>query len=168
MKKIKLIILSLILVGGCALNAQTLSKSYNRYGLSMNYPSFLSIEDEDYTEGELTLELVNEDETCGMYIVVIEDEEVGLMLELLAIEDIFDVFKEELASDLSDASFGGLKKSDDNTVSQSFSVKEDGVTLYGNMIFHAEDDKFIIVLLIADDTKKMNVLKDAYETINVL
>ena len=140
MKKIKLIILSLILVGGCALNAQTLSKSYNRYGLSMNYPSFLSI----------------------------EDEEVGLMLELLAIEDIFYVFKEELASDLSDASFGGLKKSDDNTVSQSFSVKEDGVTLYGNMIFHAEDDKFIIVLLIADDTKKMNVLKDAYETINVL
>lgn len=75
MKTIKILgVLLALVVSTLAVNAQT--KTYNNYGVSMTYPSYLVLDEEDYSDGELNLEFSDVDEISGMFVLVSSNEDI--------------------------------------------------------------------------------------------
>jgi hypothetical protein len=77
-------VLLALVVGTLTVNAQT--KTYNSYGVSFTYPSFLNIVGEEYIGNELNLALSSKDQLSEMFIAVSDDYEMIESIENYGLE----------------------------------------------------------------------------------
>ena len=157
-------VLLALVVGTLAVNAQT--KTYSNHGVSMTYPSYLFIEEEEYEPGELTLALSDKDEMSGMYIVVSSDEVVLDMVAVMGVEEVYNLLQGELTDDLDGAKLGAITKTD-TSITQAFTMSEDGITLNGEVALSLKGKKVVMTMFIAYGNDKYNALKQAIKTLKV-
>lgn len=165
MKTIKIFgVLLALVVCTLAVNAQT--KSYNKYGVSMTYPSYLVIEEEDYSNGELTLSLASEDEMSGMYLIVSDDEEISEMIQLMGLETVFKLMQSEVLTGLGYFAQVGEVKATATRATMPFTINDDGLLLQGEMTMDMSD-KFVVTIVLGIGEKNFDDLKKACSTLKV-
>lgn len=165
MKTIKILgLLLAMVVGTLAVNAQT--KTYNKYGVSMTYPSYLVLDEEDYSDGELNLVFSDVDDLSGMLVLVSSNEDMLRGIEFLGIETVFNMMKLEVMSEFEDAESGDIKTTDSSVV-MPFTMSEDGVSVNGEMAFRIQGNKIIVTVVLGYGNEKFNALKQAVKTLKV-
>lgn len=165
MKTIKILGVLLALVAGTlAGNAQT--KMYNNHGVSMSYPSYLELNEEDYSDGELSLEFSNEDALSGIVVFVNSDEEILSAIELVGLETMFDMMQEEMMGEFVGAELGEVKKTDSSVV-MPFTMSEDGIAVNGEMTLRLQGNKIVMTIILAHGNEKFSALKQAVKTLKV-
>lgn len=165
MKTIKILgILLALVVGTLAVNAQT--KTYNNHGVSMSYPSYLELNEENYSDGELNLEISNEDALSGIFVFVSSDEDILSAIELVGLETVFDMMQEGMMSEFVGAELGEVKKTDSSVV-MPFTMSEDGIAVNGEMTLRLLGNKIIMTVVVGHGSEKFNALKQAVKTLKV-
>jgi hypothetical protein len=94
----------------------------------------------------------------------VDEEELEMMLELLSIEEIYEMMAGALAAEFYGADFGAVKKVDANTVSQTFTMSEDGVTLKGKMVMQLKGGNVIVGAIVATNDAKFNLMQASFDT----
>jgi hypothetical protein len=165
MKTIKILgVLLAMVVGTLAVNAQT--KTYNNHGVSMSYPSYLELNEENYSDGELNLEISNEDALSGIFVFVSSDEEILSAIELVGLETMFDMMQEGMMGEFVGAELGAVKKTDSSVV-MPFTMSEDGITVNGEMTLRLLGNKIVMTVVVGYGSEKFNALKQAVKTLKV-
>lgn len=165
MKTIKILgVLLALIVSTLAVNAQT--KTYNNYGVSMTYPSYLVLDEEDYSDGELNLEFSDVDEISGMIVLVSSNEEILTVLELIGLETVFNMLQDEMMSELVGAELGDIEKTDSSVI-MPFTMSEDGVVVNGEMALGVQGNKLILTVILGHGSEKFSALKQAVKTLKV-
>ena len=169
MKNLKFFgVLLVMLAITVTVNAQSLTKVYDAYGVSMKYASNMEIVGEEYEDGQFMMALSNEDEDMMMLVMVVQDDEMSEMFKWLNLEGLFDLMKEGLVEDLGDnVTFGAVQKQDSNNCSQTITASEDGETLYGEVMMSVRGDKFIISVIASQEKSDLNTLKASYNSLKV-
>ena len=166
MKTLKLFLcLFALMVGTSALTAQT--KTYNNYGVSMTYPSYLVLDEEDYSDGELNLVFSDVDDLSGMIVIVSSNEDMLTALELIGLETVFNMLQGEMMSEYEDAESGDIKTTD-SSVTMPFTVSEDGVVVNGEMVLGVQGNKLILTVILGHGSEKFSALKQTVKTLEVL
>lgn len=169
MKKIKFLgALLLIMAGTMMVNAQSLTETYSKYGFSIQYPAGYEVED-DCSEEELTLEIMNENRLSGLVVFAakVGEDELDMMLEIMSVEEIYEMMSGAFAAEFAGAEFGAVKKVDANTVSQTFTMSEDGITLKGKMIMQLKGGNVIVGAIMATNDAKFNLMQASFDTFKV-
>lgn len=165
MKTIKILgVLLALIVSTLAVNAQT--KTYNNYGVSMTYPSYLVLDEEDYSDGKLNLEFSDVDEISGMIVLVSSDEVILLGIELVGLEGVFEMLQSEMMSELVGAELGDIEKTDSSVI-MPFTMSEDGVVVNGEMALGVQGNKLILTVILGHGSEKFSALKQAIKTLKV-
>lgn len=165
MKTIKILgVLLALIVSTLAVNAQT--KTYNNYGVSMTYPSYLVLDEEDYSDGVLNLEFSDVDEISGMIVLVSSDEEILTVLELIGLETVFNMLQGEMMSEFVGAELGDIEKTDSSVI-MPFTMSEDGVVVNGEMALGVQGNKLILTVILGHGSEKFSALKQAVKTLKV-
>lgn len=165
MKTIKILgVLLALIVSTLAVNAQT--KTYNNYGVSMTYPSYLVLDEEDYSDGKLNLEFLDVDEISGMIVLVSSDEVILLGIELVGLEGVFEMLQSEMMSELVGAELGDIEKTDSSVI-MPFTMSEDGVVVNGEMALGVQGNKLILTVILGHGSEKFSALKQAIKTLKV-
>lgn len=165
MKTIKILgVLLALIVSTLSVNAQT--KTYNNYGVSMTYPSYLVLDEEDYSDGELNLEFSDVDEISGMIVLVSSDEDILLGIELVGLEGVFEMLQDEMMSELVGAELGDIEKTDSSVI-MPFTMSEDGVVVNGEMALGVQGNKLILTVILGYGSEKFSALKQAVKTLKV-
>ena len=165
MKTIKILgFLLALIVSTLAVNAQT--KTYNNYGVSMTYPSYLVLDEEDYSDGKLNLEFSDVDEISGMIVLVSSDEVILLGIELVGLEGVFEMLQSEMMSELVGAELGDIEKTDSSVI-MPFTMSEDGVVVNGEMALGVQGNKLILTVILGHGSEKFSALKQAIKTLKV-
>lgn len=165
MKTIKILgVLLALIVSTLAVNAQT--KTYNNYGVSMTYPSYLVLDEEDYSDGELNLEFSDVDEISGMIVLVSSNEEILTVLELIGLETVFNMLQDEMMSEFDGAELGDIEKTDSSVI-MPFTMSEDGVVVNGEMALGVQGNKLILTVILGHGSEKFSALKQAVKTLKV-
>lgn len=165
MKTIKILgVLLALIVSTLAVNAQT--KTYNNYGVSMTYPSYLVLDEEDYSDGKLNLEFSDVDEISGMIVLVSSDEVILLGIELVGLEGVFEMLQSEMMSELVGAELGDIEKTDSSVI-MPFTMSEDGVVVNGEMALGVQGNKLILTVILGHGSEKFSALKQAVKTLKV-
>lgn len=165
MKTIKILgVLLALIVSTLAVNAQT--KTYNNYGVSMTYPSYLVLDEEDYSDGELNLEFSDVDEISGMIVLVSSNEDILLGIELVGLEGVFEMLQDEMMSELVGAELGDIEKTDSSVI-MPFTMSEDGVVVNGEMALGVQGNKLILTVILGHGSEKFSALKQAVKTLKV-
>ncbi len=165
MKTLKLFLcLFALMVGTSALTAQT--KTYNNYGVSMTYPSYLVLDNEDYSDGELNLEFSDVDEISGMFVLVSSNEEILTALEFIGLETMLNMLQAEMMSEFVGAELGDIEKTDSSVI-MPFTVSEDGVVANGEMALGVQGNKLILTVILGYGSEKFSALKQAVKTLKV-
>ena len=169
MKNLKFFGVSLVMLAiTVTVNAQSLTKVYNAYGVSMKYASNMEVVEEEYEDGQFTLTLSNEDEGMLMFVMVIQDDEMSEIFKLLNLEGLFDLMKEGMVEELGDnVTFGAVQKQDSNNCSQTFTASEDGEKFYGEVMMSVRGDKFILSVIASQEKSDLNTLKASYNSLKV-
>jgi hypothetical protein len=165
MKTIKILgVLLAMVVGTLAVNAQT--KTYNNHGVSMTYPSYLVLDEEDYSDGELNLEFSDVDEISGMFVLVSSNEEILTAIEFIGLETVFNMLQGEMMSEFVGAELGVVKKTDSSVV-MPFTMSEDGIAVNGEMTLRLLGNKIVMTVVVGYGSEKFNALKQAVKTLKV-
>ena len=165
MKTLKLFLcLFALMVGTLALTAQT--KTYNNYGVSMTYPSYLVLNEEEYSDGELNLEFSDVDEISGMFVLVSSNEEILTALEFIGLETMLNMLQAEMMSEFVGAELGDIEKTDSSVI-MPFTVSEDGVVANGEMALGVQGNKLILTVILGYGSEKFSALKQAVKTLKV-
>lgn len=170
MKNLKFFgVLLVMLAVTVTVNAQSLTKVYDAYGVSLKYASNMEVDEEEYEDGQFTLKLSNEDEDMYMFVMVMQNDEMSKMFKFLNLEGFFDLMKEGLVAETGDTfTFSGaVQKQDSNNCSQTFTASEDGETMYGEMMMSVRGDKFIISMIASQEKSDLNTLKASYNSLKV-
>jgi hypothetical protein len=162
-------VLLVMLAVNVTVNAQSLTKVYNAYGVSMKYASNMEVVEEEYEDGQFMLTLSNEDDGLAvMVLMVIQDDEMSEMFKLLNLEGLFDLMKESMVEELGDnVTFGAVQKQDSNNCSQTFTASEDGEKFYGEVMMSVRGDKFILSVIGSKEKSDLNTLKASYNSLKV-
>lgn len=165
MKTIKILGVLLALVAGTlAGNAQT--KMYNNHGVSMSYPSYLELNEEEYSDGELNLEFSNEDEMSGICLIVSSDEDILFAIELVGLEGVFEMLQSEMLGEFDGAELGEVKKTD-SSITMPFAMTEEDVAFNGEMTLRLQGNKIVMTIILAHSNEKLSALKQAVKTLKV-
>jgi hypothetical protein len=165
MKTIKILgVLLAMVVGTLAVSAQT--KTYNNHGVSMTYPSYLVLDEEDYSDGELNLEFSDVDEISGMFVLVSSNEEILTAIEFIGLETVFNMLQGEMMSEFVGAELGDIEKTDSSVI-MPFTVSEDGVVANGEMALGVQGNKIILTVILGHGSEKFSALKQAVKTLKV-
>lgn len=165
MKTIKILgVLLALIVSTLSVNAQT--KTYNNYGVSMTYPSYLVLDEEDYSDGKLNLEFLDVDEISGMIVLVSSNEVILLGIELVGLEGVFEMLQDEMMSELVGAELGDIEKTDSSVI-MPFTMSEDGVVVNGEMALGVQGNKLILTVILGHGSEKFSALKQAVKTLKV-
>lgn len=165
MKTIKILgVLLALIVSTLAVNAQT--KTYNNYGVSMTYPSYLVLDEEDYSDGELNLEFLDVDEISGMFVLVSSNEEILTVLEFIGLETVFNMLQGEMMSEFVGAELGDIEKTDSSVI-MPFTLLVDGVVANGEMALGVQGNKLILTVIFGHGSEKFSALKQAVKTLKV-
>lgn len=165
MKTIKILgVLLALIVSTLSVNAQT--KTYNNYGVSMTYPSYLVLDEEDYSDGKLNLEFLDVDEISGMIVLVSSNEVILLGIELVGLEGVFEMLQDEMMSELVGAELGDIEKTDSSVI-MPFTMSEDGVVVNGEMALGVQGNKLILTVILSHCSEKFSALKQAVKTLKV-
>lgn len=170
MKNLKFFgVLLVMLAVTVTVNAQSLTKVYDAYGVSMKYASNMEVVDDEYEDGQFMMALSNEDEDMVMFVMVMQDDEMSEMFKLLNLEGLFDLMKENIVAEAGDNfTFGGaVQKQDSNNCSQTFTASEDGEKIYGEVMMSVRGDKFIISMIASQEKSDLNTLKASYNSLKV-
>ena len=155
-------VLLALVVGTLTVNAQT--KTYNSYGVSFTYPSFLTIVGEEYIGNELNLALSSNDQLSEMFIAVSDDYEMIEEIENYGLEPVLNNIKSQMVG--GSAKLGTVKKYE-NSVTLPFTMKEKGVSLSGEVTLSYKNDVIILTMIVAPTGDKFNAVKQATKSIKV-
>lgn len=163
MKTLKILgVLLALVVGTLTVNAQT--KTYNSYGVSFTYPSFLNIVGEEYSGNELNVALSSKDQMSEMFIAVSDDYEMIESIENYGLEAVLNNIKSQMVG--GSAKLGTVKKYE-NSVTLPFTMKENGVSLSGEVTLSYKNDVIILTMIVAPAGDKFNAVKQATKSIKV-